>query len=102
MAIHFAAEIVPGKLELLQAWVPNQPWLGGADASTLTPLGSFRFDDPDGEVGIETHLLSTADGRVLQVPVDLSGSATDVRRSVLDHHDDPHRARRPMGLRRLL
>jgi hypothetical protein len=74
MAIHFAAEIVPGKLELLQAWVPNQPWLGGADASTLTRLGSYRFDDPDGEVGIETHLLSTADGRVLQVPLTYRGA----------------------------
>lgn len=53
MAIHVAAEIVPGKLELLQAWVPNQPWLGRADASVLPRLGSYRFDDPDGEVGME-------------------------------------------------
>jgi hypothetical protein len=39
MAVHHPATIVPTKLELLQAWVPQQPWLGGADASTLTMLG---------------------------------------------------------------
>jgi hypothetical protein len=74
MAVHHPATIVPTKLELLQAWVPRQPWLGGADASTLTKLGSYRFDDPDGEVGMETHLLGTADGQVLQVPLTYRGA----------------------------
>jgi hypothetical protein len=74
MAVHHPATIVPTKLELLQAWVPHQPWLGGADASVLTKLGSYRFDDPDGEVGIETHLLGTADGQVLQVPLTYRGA----------------------------
>jgi hypothetical protein len=59
---------------LLQAWVPHQPWAGGTDTSTLTRLGSYRFDDPDGEVGIETHLLGTADGQVLQVPLTYRGT----------------------------
>jgi hypothetical protein len=74
MAVHHPATIVPTKLELLQAWVPHQPWLGGADASTLTKLGSYRFDDSDGEVGMETHLLGTADGHVLQVPLTYRGA----------------------------
>jgi hypothetical protein len=74
MAVHHPATIVPTKLELLQAWVPQQPWLGGADASTLTKLGSYRFDDPDGEVGMETHLLGTVDGQVLQVPLTYRGA----------------------------
>ena len=74
MAVHHPATIVPTKIELLQAWVPNQPWLGGADTSSLTKLGSYRFDDPDGEVGIETHLLGTADGRVLHVPLTYRGA----------------------------
>lgn len=73
MAVHHHATIVPTKLELLQAWVPQQPWIGGADASTLTQLGAYRFDDPDGEVGTETHLLGTADGQVLQVPLTYRG-----------------------------
>ncbi len=68
MAVHQPATITPGKLELLQAWVPQQSWGAGADTSSLTRLGSYRFDDPDGEVGMETHLLGTADGQVLQVP----------------------------------
>ena len=72
---------MPGKLELLQAWVPLQPWTGGADTSTLTRLGSYRFDDPDGEVGMETHLLGTADGQVLQVPLTYRGTP---RRSAQD------------------
>ncbi len=74
MAVHHPATITPGKLELLQAWVPHQPWAAGADTSTLTRLGSYRFDDPDGEVGMETHLLGTADGQVLQVPLTYRGS----------------------------
>jgi len=73
MAVHHPATIVPGKLELLQAWVPQQPWARGADTSALTRLGSYRFDDPDGEVGVETHLLGTADGLVLQVPLTYRG-----------------------------
>ena len=74
MAVHHPATIVPTKLELLQAWVPHQPWIGGADASTLIKLGSYRFDDPDGQVGMETHLLATADGQVLQVPLTYRGA----------------------------
>jgi hypothetical protein len=74
MAVHHLATIVPTKMELLQAWVPGQPWIGGADASSLSKLGSYRFDDPDGEVGIETHLLSTADGQILQVPLTYRGA----------------------------
>lgn len=74
MAVHQPATIVPGKLELLRAWVPGQSWAGGADTTSLTRLGSYRFDDPDGEVGMETHLLGTTDGQVLQVPLTYRGA----------------------------
>jgi len=74
MAVLHRAELSPTKPELLRAWVPHQPWLGGADTSALTPLGAYRFDDPDGEVGVETHLLGTADGAVLQVPLTYRGA----------------------------
>jgi hypothetical protein len=74
MATHHPATIVPSKIELLQAWVPHQPWAAGVDTSNLTRLGSYRFDDPDGEVGIETHVLGTADGGVLQVPLTYRGA----------------------------
>lgn len=74
MAVHHQATIVPTKAELLAAWVPTQPWAAGADTSTLTKLGSYRFDDPDGEVGVETHVLATADGQVLHVPLTYRGA----------------------------
>ena len=62
MAVHQPATIGPGALEVLQAWVPHQPWAAGADTSTLTRLGSYRFDDADGEVGTGTHLRGTVRG----------------------------------------
>lgn len=69
MALIHQAQLSPSKLETLGAWLPAQPWLDGADASTISLLGAYRFDDPAGEVGIETHLVGTANGRVLHVPV---------------------------------
>ncbi|MHC6222488.1 maltokinase N-terminal cap-like domain-containing protein [Arthrobacter sp. MMS24-S77] len=36
-------------------------------------LGAYRFDDPDGEVGLETHLVSHG-GNVYQVPLSYRGS----------------------------
>ncbi len=69
MAVLHQATLVPSKIELFRRWVPGQPWLGGADASTVESVGAFRFDDPAGQVGIETHLLRTADNRTIQVPV---------------------------------
>jgi hypothetical protein len=74
MAVLYQATLTPSKIELLQAWVPRQPWLGGADATTLEAVGAYRFDDPDGEVGMETHLLRAADDQILQVPVTYRGS----------------------------
>jgi hypothetical protein len=69
MALLYQATLTPSKIELLQSWIPHQPWLGDADATTVEAVGAYRFDDPDGEVGIETHLVRTADGQVLQIPV---------------------------------
>jgi hypothetical protein len=83
MAVLYRATLVPPKIELLQAWVPHQSWLGGADASTVEVAGAYRFDDPEGEVGIETHLLRTRDGHILQVPVTYRGSPVDGAESSL-------------------
>jgi hypothetical protein len=74
MALLYQATLTPSKTELLQAWVPGQPWIGDADVTTVETVGAYRFDDPDGEVGLETHLLQTADGRTLQVPLTYRGS----------------------------
>ena len=67
MALIHAATLAPGKLELIAAWLPGRPWApGGAAAPEL--LGSYRFDDPSGEVGLETHLVRLG-GHVVQVPL---------------------------------
>ncbi len=49
------AELTPGKRELMDAWLPSRPWFDGEPGRK--PLGSFRFDDPEGEVGMEGFLL---------------------------------------------
>ncbi len=67
MAVLHRATLTPSKLDLLTPWLAGRPWAGGAAA--VEQLGAYRFDDPAGEVGIETFLLGTSDGRVLHVPV---------------------------------
>jgi hypothetical protein len=67
MARFHLATITPTKAELIAAWAPTQPWGPPADAP-LEVVGAFRFDDPDGRVGIETHLATVA-GTVFQVPL---------------------------------
>lgn len=75
MAIIYDAVLNPSKQDLLKTWLPEQPWFQelGADAAELEHLGAFRFDDPAGEVGMETHLLSTG-GRVVHVPLTYRGA----------------------------
>jgi Maltokinase N-terminal cap domain len=68
-ALLHQATVTPTKLDALTAWLPSRSWFDGADVSTLTQVGAYRFDDPVGEVGVETLLVRTADGRLLQVPL---------------------------------
>lgn len=68
MALLYAAQLSPTKPELIAAWLPSSPYYPG-DAPTIEPIGAFRFDDPDGEVGIEVHLVRDADGTLYQVPL---------------------------------
>ncbi|MGU3436040.1 CG0192-related protein [Actinomycetes bacterium M1A6_2h] len=74
MALIHRAELNPSKLEMLQRWVPVQSWAVGVDTSSLEIVGAYRFDDPDGEVGLEAHLVECADGQVLHVPVSYRGA----------------------------
>jgi hypothetical protein len=54
MAVIHRTTMTPGKLELLAAWLPAQPWyVGHGGGPALTRAGGFRLDDPAGEVGIE-------------------------------------------------
>ena len=72
MALLHKATLTPSKLELLQSWLPGRPW--AAAAGQVTQLGAYRFDDPAGEVGLETFLLLAADGTVLHVPLSYRGA----------------------------
>jgi hypothetical protein len=69
MAHLYHADLTPSKLELLARWVPSQPWFEGDAGSDFSTVASFRLDDPDGEVGLETLLMRAGDGPVLQIPV---------------------------------
>ncbi len=48
-------------------WMPGQPW-GPPAGDAIDVIGSFRFDDPEGRVGMETHLVA-AGGALFQVPL---------------------------------
>lgn len=72
MALVHAASIQPSKIEMLRTWAPTQPWFTGDDVG-LEQIAAYRFDDPDGEVGIETLLVRSGDGPVLQIPVTYRG-----------------------------
>jgi hypothetical protein len=70
--VHATATLEPSKQELLEAWLPSQPWSGGA--TTVEKVGEYRIDDPDGEVGVETILWRTPDGSIFQVPFTYRGT----------------------------
>lgn len=67
MGRFYAATITPSKAELISQWAPTQPW-GPAPGATVDVVGAFRYDDPDGQVGMETHLVA-AQGELFQIPL---------------------------------
>src|SRR5690554_6768925 len=72
MALLHQAELRPSKLELVGGWAPSQPWFSG-NGGELTSVGAYRFDDPAGEVGVETLLVRVQAGPVHQVPLTYRG-----------------------------
>jgi hypothetical protein len=73
MAIIHRTTMSPGKLELLAAWLPAQPWYHGTGRPPqLARAGGFRLDDPQGEVGIEFIVVTDGPGSgaaAYQVPM---------------------------------
>ena len=67
MGIFHRATITPTKAELIASWIPSRSW-GPPDAQAIEVVGSYRFDDPDGRVGMETHLV-IANDTLFQVPL---------------------------------
>lgn len=68
MALFHKATITPTKAELIAEWAPRQSW-GPSQGDALAVIGSYRFDDPNGRVGMETHLVAGEAGVVYQVPL---------------------------------
>lgn len=75
MAIFHVSTSTPTKVELIERWAPTQPWAEPADAPLIS-IGSFHFDDPDGSVGMETHLFDAA-GTLLQIPLTYRDTPVD-------------------------
>ena len=103
MAVIHHTTLTPGKLELLAAWLPTQPWYRGRDTGPeLARAGGFRLDDPDGEVGIEFMVVTDGpDGPAYLVPMtyraaplpDTAGLITTAEHGVLGRrwvYDGPH------------
>jgi hypothetical protein len=67
VALFHRATITPTKQELIAAWAPTQRWGPPVDVP-IDVVGAFRFDDPDGRVGMETHLVRSGD-TLFQVPL---------------------------------
>ncbi|MFJ9393115.1 hypothetical protein ACIRON_30130 [Nocardioides sp. NPDC101246] len=65
MSIVHKATLTPSKNEIFGAWLATQAWCEGDLTSTI---GSYRFDDPAGRVGIECVLLAVGES-VVHLPV---------------------------------
>jgi hypothetical protein len=76
MALIHDATLRPSKLELLAEWLPGRSWFT-APAGAVERVAAYRFDDPAGEVGIETMLVRAGDGSVWQVPLTYRGAPLD-------------------------
>ncbi len=73
MALIYDAELRPGKMDLISDWLPTTVWFPTQEPVTAHKLCSFRFDDPDGQVGIETSIVA-AGGVTVQVPLTYRGA----------------------------
>lgn len=67
VALFHRATLEPSKEEIIADWVPRHAW-GPASGTQIEVIGSYRFDDPDGRVGMEAF-LARADGHLLHVPL---------------------------------
>jgi Maltokinase N-terminal cap domain len=67
MARFHRAVITPTKEELIADWAPRQSW-GPPAGGSMDVVGSYRFDDPDGRVGMEVFLVD-AQGLLVHVPL---------------------------------
>lgn len=67
MARFHLANIVPTKEQIIADWAPQQSW-GPAAGVPIDVIGSYRFDDPDGSVGMEAF-IAAAGHRLFHIPL---------------------------------
>ena len=75
MALVHRATLTPSKQELVEAWLPTREWASGRGISEK--VAEYRFDDPGGEVGVETILWRADDGALLQTPLTYRAAPLD-------------------------
>jgi hypothetical protein len=73
VAIIHQAILTPTKPELVATWLDGQSWAGPGETAVV---GSYRFDDPSGEVGVEAMIVRRGD-RWLHVPMTYRGAPLD-------------------------
>lgn len=73
MALYHAASITPTKQEAIAGWLPTQQWAPSGDGAPEV-LTAYRFDDPQGQVGIEVFLVRHG-GALVQVPLTYRAAA---------------------------
>jgi hypothetical protein len=67
MGIVHRATLTPSKQEIVERWLPSRPWAVGR--TIAEKVAEYRYDDPQGEVGVETILWRLDDGAVAQTPL---------------------------------
>ncbi|MGI5239404.1 CG0192-related protein [Dactylosporangium sp. CA-139066] len=78
MALLYRADLTPGKLDHIAAWLPGRPWYGGPASPSLERVAACRFDDPAGEVGVETILVrAEPGGPIFHTPLTYRGTPLD-------------------------
>lgn len=73
MAIIYRAQISPSKSELLHDFLAGRSW---GESGELEILGAYRFDDPDGEVGVECHIVRAGE-TIYHLPLSYRGAALE-------------------------
>ena len=70
MAIIHRAELSPSKPEILQELLSSRSW---GESGELEVIGAYRFDDPEGEVGIECHVVRVGE-TIYHLPLTYRGT----------------------------
>ncbi len=81
MGLFHRATITPTKGQLVSEWAPTRAWGPPADVP-IDVIGSYRFDDPENRVGMETMVVRAADD-VLQVPLTYRAEPAPASEAVL-------------------